>query len=156
MTGVDRETTGREAQARLIAVVALGGAIGALARYAVEVALPWQSSGWPWAVFIVNILGCLAIGLATGVLADARARGAAVPQWWRPLVVTGFLGGFTTFSTYILEVVVLIESGTREAALLALTYLFASVLLGVFAVWAALRVAARVPWRIWSGDVDIG
>jgi fluoride exporter len=141
---------------RLIGVVAAGGMAGALARHAMEVVLPWQQRGWPWAVFLVNMLGCLAIGLATGMLADARARGAQVPHWWRPLVVTGFLGGFTTFSTYILEVVILVESGTQAALALALSYLFGSVAAGVVAVWLGLRMAARVPWRTWSADVDIG
>lgn len=129
---------------------------GALARRAVEMALPWESAGWPWGIFLVNMLGCLAIGVATGVLADARARNVRVPTWWRPLVVTGFLGGFTTFSTYILEVVVLIESGVASATLVAVTYLIGSVVIGVLAVWLGLRVSARVPWRVWSTDVDIG
>lgn len=141
---------------RLIAVVAAGGMLGALARYGVESMLPWNGMGWPWAVFLVNVLGCFAIGIATGALADARARGARVPQWWRPLVVTGFLGGFTTFSTYIVEVVTLVESGASSAVVLALSYLVGSVICGVLAVWVGLRLADRVPWRIWSTDVDIG
>lgn len=142
--------------ATLIAVVALGGMAGALARYAVELVLPWKSTGWPWGIFLVNIVGSLAIGLATGALADARARGARIPHWWRPLVVTGFLGGFTTFSTYILEVVMLVDTGESGALVVALTYLFGSVVAGVAAVWVGLSVSARVQWRMWSTDVDIG
>lgn len=141
---------------RLIAVVAVGGMAGALARHVVEILMPWQAPGWPWAIFIVNVVGCFAIGIATGILADARARGALVPQWWRPLVVTGFLGGFTTFSTYILEVVILIESGASAALVVALTYLMGSVLAGITFVWLGLRAATRVPWRTWSTDVDLG
>lgn len=140
----------------LIAVVAAGGMVGALARYAVELLLPWGGEGWPWAIFLVNVLGCFAIGIATGALVDAGARGARVPRWWRPLVVTGFLGGFTTFSTYIVEVVTLAGSGASSAAVLALSYLVGSVMCGVIAAWAGLRLADRVPWRIWDTDVDIG
>lgn len=142
--------------ARLVAVVAGGGAAGALARFSVESLLPWQSTGWPWAIFVVNILGCAGIGLAAGLLADAQARGAYVPEWWRPLVITGFLGGFTTFSSYILEVVILIESGSPSSLIVALTYLFGSVVFGVLMVWLTLHLTARVPWRTWSTDVDIG
>lgn len=140
----------------LVAVVAVGGMAGAWARHGIELLLPWESSGWPWGIFLVNMLGCLAIGVATGVLADARARNVRVPAWWRPLVVTGFLGGFTTFSTYILEVVVLVESGEMSALATAVSYLVGSVAIGVLAVWLGLRLSARVPWRLWSTDVDIG
>lgn len=138
--------------ARLVAVVAGAGGLGALVRHGVEAAIPWQQTGWPWAVFLVNMVGCFSIGIATGVLADARARGALVPDWWRPLVVTGFLGGFTTFSTYTYEVLTLTSIGQWAPAL---SYLGGSVLLGVGCVWLGLRLAARVPWRMWSTDVDI-
>lgn len=140
---------------RLIGVVAGSGAAGALARHMIELLLPWRST-LPWATFLVNVLGCLLIGVATGILADARARAVVVPTWWRPMVVTGFLGGFTTFSTYILEVVTLSESGVGGQLNWAMAYLIGSVVAGVAAVWLGLRVAARVPWRAWSADVDIG
>lgn len=139
--------------AHLMAVVAGAGGLGALARHAVEVALPWQQKGWPWAVFLVNMLGCFAIGVATGVLADARARRARVPDWWRPMVVTGFLGGFTTFSTYTYEALTLMSVGQWAEAL---SYLLGSVILGVGCAWFGVRLAARVPWRMWSPDVDLG
>lgn len=141
---------------QLIAVVAAGGAAGALARHAVEKLVPWPATGWPWGIFLVNMLGCLMIGIATGLLADARSRRARVPSWWRPLVVTGFLGGFTTFSTYIVEIVVLMDSSTDSATLTAMAYMVGSVALGGLAVWLGLRVSTRVPWRLWSTDVDIG
>ena len=139
--------------ARLVWLVGAAGGVGALARHLVEVVLPWEQSGWPWAVFLVNMLGCLCIGIATGVLADARARGAHVPDWWRPLVITGFLGGFTTFSTYTFEALSLVSVGQWTTAL---SYLAGSVILGVAFVWLGVTLAARVPWRMWSPDVDIG
>jgi CrcB protein len=98
--------------------VALGGAIGASARYGVSLlALAWLGAGFPWATLAVNVLGSFAIGVLAGqgMLGNARL-------FW----VTGVLGGFTTFSAFSLEAVGLWE----RAPMLAIAYVAASLVLG--------------------------
>ncbi|MGY1811313.1 fluoride efflux transporter FluC [Blastococcus sp. SYSU D00820] len=113
-------------------LAALGGALGALARWAVTLALPVPDGGWPWATLLVNLTGCLAIGLLTAVLA-ARSPAAG---WPRPFLAVGVLGGYTTYSAFAVEVVRLADGG---AALLAAGYVLASVVGGLLAVVAGLR-----------------
>jgi len=74
-------------------VVAVGGAIGGLARYGVAELSPWRSPDLPWATLTVNLAGCLAIGVVLVVLTE----GPVSPWWARPFVAIGLLGGFTTF-----------------------------------------------------------
>ena len=91
-------------------LVALGGAVGALLRYGTGLALPPRSADvFPWATLAVNLVGSLAIGL----LAPLLARNDAL----RLLVVTGVLGGFTTFSAFSLDTLALIQAGRTGAAL---------------------------------------
>lgn len=79
---------------RLTVAVAAGGALGSAARYVLAEAWPSAPHGFPWATFITNVTGCLAIGLLLGV-----GRPPAV----RAFLSTGVLGGFTTFSTYAVQ-----------------------------------------------------
>ena len=95
-----------------VIVVAVGGVVGALARWAVDLALPW-AGGIPWATLLVNVLGCLTIGLMA-------ARAAQAAWWVRPLVVTGVLGGFTTMSALALETFALARDGEAALAIAAL------------------------------------
>lgn len=89
-------------------LVALGGAVGAVVRYAVGMwAVP--DARWPWGTLAVNLVGSLAIGL----LAPSLARHDAA----RLLVVTGVLGGFTTFSAFSLDALALLHAGRAGAAL---------------------------------------
>jgi CrcB protein len=110
-----------------LAVISLGGVLGALGRYALALALPFGGPGhWPMATFLANVAGCLAIGfLATS------ARVARAPEWVRPFAITGILGGFTTFSAFALESGVLFDAGY---ALLAMTYIVATMAVGLVAV----------------------
>ena len=120
--------------------VAVGGAIGALARYAISVAVPHDDLGaWPWATFVTNLLGCLALGVLLDWV-DARQ-----PDWAgahprrarlaRPLLASGVLGGFTTFSTYAGDAARLLEGGPH-AALVGLAYIGGTLLGALSAVWA--------------------
>lgn len=112
--------------------VGLGGFIGAVARYAVGAGLgAAPADRFPWATFAVNCLGCLLIGL----LAGASAK-ASVPEPARLFLVTGLLGGFTTFSAFGLESLTLLRRGET---ILALLYILGSVLVGIAAVWLGLR-----------------
>jgi fluoride exporter len=120
-------------------LAALGGAVGASARWAVASALPSSPGGWPWATLLVNLTGCLLIGVLLAVL---LARYTSSP-WLRPFLATGVLGGYTTYSSFAVDAVALVDSG-RPA--LAAGYVVASVLGGVLAVVAGLlagRAAVR-------------
>ena len=113
--------------------VALGGAAGAAARYGVA---QWAGARWgwtfPWGTFVVNVTGSLAIGLLMALLIGRGADPA-----YRLLLVTGFLGGYTTFSAFSLETLSLLETRRYgEAAL----YIGGSVLLGLVACFAGLAV----------------
>jgi CrcB protein len=118
-------------------LVALGGAVGASARYGVSLALPMREGGWPWATFSVNVSGSLLIGALAGWLAS---RGDASDPW-RLLLGVGVLGGFTTFSAYSLETLRLIERGDWPGAI---TYALGSVLAGLAAVAIGLAIARRM------------
>ena len=117
-------------------LAALGGALGALARWGVATALPHSPGGWPWATLLVNLTGCLLLGgLVTGLTARSPE-----PPWARPLLAVGVLGGYTTYSAFAVETVGLVEAG---APWLAAGYVLVSVLGGVLAVAAgALAVRA--------------
>jgi fluoride exporter len=117
-------------------LAALGGALGALGRWAVSEALPAAPDGWPWATLLVNLTGCLLIGVLLAVLLD---RFPSSP-WLRPFLATGVLGGYTTYSTFAVDVVRLVDAGD---AVVAAGYAAASVLGGVLAVLAGLVLARR-------------
>ena len=111
----------------------VGGVLGALARWGVSRALPSPAGGWPWATLLVNVTGC---GLIGALLAVLLARHPGHP-WLRPFLVTGVLGGYTTFSTFTVDVVRLVDAGAWATAT---SYLLASVLGGLLAVVAGLAL----------------
>lgn len=126
------------------AVISLGGVLGALARHGLEVAFPHPPGGFPWATFATNVTGCLLIGVLMAVITEFWAA----PGWVRPMLGVGVLGGFTTFSTYILDIGRLLTAGAPRTALL---YLAATPIMALAAVWAgdaATRsLADRIPAR---------
>jgi CrcB protein len=133
-------------------VVALGGALGALGRWGVAEALPSSGGGLPWATLLVNLTGCLLIGVLLAVLLEIRPRS----PWLRPFLATGVLGGYTTYSTFAVDVVRLVEA---DAPALAAGYVAASVLGGLVAVVAglllgraAVRAAATVDEELAAGE----
>lgn len=121
-------------------MVAAGGALGAVARYATGLAVTrmFGAGSWPWGTLAVNVVGGLLIGLATGWIAY---RDAAQSEAIRLFVVVGVLGGFTTFSAFSLEVVSLLER--REMATATL-YVLASVFLSVVAAFVGLTIMRKV------------
>jgi CrcB protein len=121
-------------------LAALGGALGALARWGIASALPSSPTAWPWATLLVNLTGCLLLGVLLAVLA-ARLPEAA---WPRPLLAVGLLGGYTTYSAFAIEVVRLAES---DAVLTAGAYVVTSVVGGVAAVAAGTLAAHTVLGR---------
>ncbi len=119
-------------------LAALGGAIGAVARWGAAEVLPPTAGGWPWATLLVNLTGCFLLGVLIAVLAARSPE----PAWVRPFLAVGVLGGYTTYSTFAVEVVRLVEDG---AAVLAAGY----VLLSVGGSVAAVALGA-VSGRRWA------
>lgn len=123
-----------------VLLVAMGGALGAVARYGAGLATVrlMGQGAWPWSTFGVNLLGGLLIGLLGGWLA---ARGTTGGDSVRLFAVVGVLGGFTTFSAFSLEMVQMLER--REMAMAA-GYALASVFLSVVAVFIGLIIMRKV------------
>ncbi|WLW57487.1 fluoride efflux transporter CrcB [Streptomyces sp. YU58] len=131
----------REGQAPVVAVVALGGALGATARYALALHWPAPPGGFPSATFWTNVVGCAVIGVFMVVITDVWAAHRLV----RPFFGTGVLGGFTTFSTYAVDIEKLVDAGHPRTGL---AYLAATVLAALTAVWLAAATTRRVlKWR---------
>ena len=120
---------------RLAGAVAAGGALGAAARYGLAEAWPTSPDGFPWATFVINVTGCLAIGVLLGV--DRRP---AV----RAFAGTGVLGGFTTFSSYAVQ-----SDGLWRAdrPWLAAGYLAGTVLAALGAAWLGATLVRRATCR---------
>jgi CrcB protein len=121
-----------------LAQVALGGAIGASLRFLSGVAaIRLVGHGFPWATLFVNVAGSFAMGVLVVVLAQQGNRLA-------PFLMTGVLGGFTTFSAFAVEVVEQVDAG---AALLAAAYVLASVVGGIGAVALGARAGQALTER---------
>ena len=118
---------------RNILLVAIGGAIGSVCRYLLS---GINVASWPWGTFAVNILGSLFIGLLVGLI----SKGIVSPEI-KLLLVTGFCGGFTTFSTFANESFSMMKAG--DALQMAL-YLAASVVIGILAVWLGMDVSDTI------------
>jgi len=112
--------------------VALGGAIGALARYGVALWVGKSLGGvFPWGIFTVNILGCFLIGL----LSISMIHSQHLAQY-RPLLIVGILGGFTTFSSFGLESMQLIEAKAwKEASF----YILGTNIAGIMSVFLGMN-----------------
>jgi CrcB protein len=83
--------------------VALGGALGAMSRYGLVQLFPVAYSGFPWATWIANIIGSILVGFFYVLITEK----GMVSEQWRPMIMIGFLGALTTFSTFALESVTL-------------------------------------------------
>jgi CrcB protein len=112
----------------VVAAVAAGGALGALARYGLGVEFPHPRTGFPWATFGINVSGCLLIG----VLVVLVTEGFAAHPLTRPFLGTGVLGGYTTFSTAMVDTQHLWSAG---AAATGLAYLFGTLAAALTAAW---------------------
>jgi CrcB protein len=126
-------------QLDVLAVVASGGVLGALGRYGLGVALRSGERGFPWATFTINVSGCLFIGVLIVLVTEVWAAHRLL----RPFLGTGLLGGYTTFSTYVVDTRRLLDLG---AAGTALTYLFgtlAAALLATFLGVLGTRALTR-------------
>ena len=125
---------------RLYAAVAMGSALGAIARFLCSVALAeLLGPAFPWATLAVNGLGSFLIGL----YATVSEPGGRLPAGHvgRQFVIAGFCGGFTTFSFFSLETLLLLE---RQALGLAGAYVAASIVTWLTLVWVGYRIGARL------------
>jgi fluoride exporter len=120
-------------EAAVVGVVGLGGAAGAAARYGLGLAWPEAGLTFPWTTFAINVVGSLAIG----VLLAALERRATPHPAIRPLLGTGFLGGFTTLSAYADQTRILLSAGRW---VVAAAYVAATLIGAVAAVWLGTAV----------------
>lgn len=143
-----------------LAAVAVGGVLGALARSAISTGVPHEDpAAWPWATFLVNMLGCLVLGVVLDWV-DSRhdvwsLRSPRRARLARPLLASGVLGGFTTFSTFSVEAVGMARWGNAPGAI---GYAVSSVVIGVALVAVGREVGAAVfgavPYDV-RGDEDL-
>ena len=125
-----------------VLAVGSGGFVGAVARYLISLGLQraTESASFPFGTLVVNVSGCLVIGLLAGLL---TTRLVLSPEL-RLLIITGFLGALTTFSTFSLETVNLWRNGTYGLAALNLS---GQLLLGVGGVWTGMWLANALAAR---------
>lgn len=124
----------------VLAVIAAGGALGALGRQLMTEALPTAAGGLPWGTYLVNVGGSLLIGILMAVLGLRPHHHRLV----RPFLGVGVLGGFTTFSTYAVQSHELVRSGHP---VLAIAYLGGTVLSALLAVVAGVMLVRRLAGR---------
>lgn len=132
----------RAGDAALLAVIAAGGAIGAAARYLIGQAWPTPTGGFPWATLVINVTGCALIGVLMVVVTHVLTR----QRLLRPFLGTGVLGGFTTFSTYTLDIQQLVAAHHIDTALLYLAGTAGGALIAVWATATATR--GLITWRM--------
>ncbi|MFJ2645813.1 fluoride efflux transporter FluC [Streptomyces sp. NPDC087420] len=137
-----RAETGGGRRGPVLAVISVGGAAGASARYGADVLWPTAPDAFPWTTFGINVLGCALIGvLMVLITEDGRSAHPLV----RPFFGVGVLGGFTTFSTYALDFHDLLR---RHEDATALAYGAGTVAGAMTAVWAA---ALATRWTVRRG-----
>jgi CrcB protein len=129
------------ARRRVLAAIAAGGALGAPVRYGVAQLVQVARGGFPWATFWTNVTGSLALGFVLVLVLERFPP----TRYVRPFVATGFLGAYTTYSTFAVETDVLIRDGH---AAIAIVYAVVSLVAGFSAVWAGIRIARTLRLRV--------
>lgn len=121
----------------VLGVIAAGGALGSLARYGLTVIWPHIPGAFPWATFTTNVTGCLLIGVLMVLITEVWSAHRLL----RPFLGTGVLGGYTTFSTYAVDIQQLITAGAAHAALL---YLAGTLICALTATYAGMVLTRLV------------
>ena len=121
----------------VLLAVAAGGFLGAPARYGVGVLLPTKKDGFPWSTFVVNVSGALLLGVLLVLLLDRFPP----DRYARAFLGTGFLGAYTTFSTYMVETLLLAKDGNPAQAT---AYLLGSLAVGLLAAWLGIVIGRGV------------
>jgi CrcB protein len=122
----------------MLGAIALGGALGAPARYGVAQLVGSGANGFPWATFWTNISGAFLLGLILALVLERFPP----TRYLRPFVATGFLGAFTTYSTFAVETDLLVKDGHLTVAV---TYATATFLTGFAAAWCGILAARSLP-----------
>ncbi len=125
----------------VLAIISVGGVAGALARYGLTAAFPHTTEEFAWATFGINASGCLLIGVLMVLVTDVWPTRRLL----RPFLGTGVLGGYTTFSTHIVDIQQLLAAG---AARTALAYLAGTLLTALAAVYTGTTLARWAVARI--------
>ncbi|AJI53040.1 fluoride efflux transporter CrcB [Francisella philomiragia] len=115
----------------LLILVGIGGGLGAMSRFALTQATASISKQIPIGILMCNIIGSLIIGMMAAFLIQTKLFNEDISTYVRSLFVTGFLGGFTTFSSFSLDILNLLQRGE---ALLAIGYILVSVIVSLIAV----------------------
>ena len=119
-------------------MIAIGGALGSMARYAaVGYITPMLNYRFPIGTFIVNIVGSFLIGVAYVVIVEKQL----IPAEWRLFFITGILGGFTTFSSFSLEI---LQSWQEGHVLLSIFYATSSVILGLLFAYVGMQLTQKL------------
>lgn len=118
-------------------MVAVGGALGALCRYGITQLIPPQLNGFPWATWLANVGGSLLIGVCYVLIVE---RGIVAEQW-QPLLMVGFLGALTTFSTFALEALLLWQQGQM---LTSVVYSVSSVVVCLLVAAVSINVLQKI------------
>ena len=121
----------------VVAAVAMGGAIGSVARYFVAQVQSPSWTGFPYGIFLVNVSG----GFIMGVLVELMALRFSVSPEVRAFLTTGVLGGYTTFSTFSLESALLIQKGAMASAT---AYIVGSAILSIVALFCGLYLVRAI------------
>jgi CrcB protein len=122
----------------VVGAIALGGALGAPARYGVAQFVHVSPDTFPWATFWTNISGSFALGVVLALVLERFPP----TRFVRPFVATGFLGAYTTYSTFAVETVVLLKDGHPAVAV---AYATASLVAGFVAAWVGLLAGRAIP-----------
>jgi CrcB protein len=138
----------RTSRLRILAAIALGGALGAPARYGLSQVIHVAKDSFPWSTFTINVTGSFALGVVLVFILERFPPS----RYLRPFVATGFLGAYTTYSTFAVETDLLVRSGH---AMIALAYGLGSLAAGFAAVWAGIWLARGIG-RIGTGSAGKG
>lgn len=125
--------------APVLIVIALGGGLGAILRYDLALLLPTRSGQFPWGTFTANVVGCLLVGVLMVLITDVWSAHRLV----RPFLGVGVLGGFTTFSTYAVEIRNLLHPGSVGVAFGYLAGTLIGAMLAVIVGVLLARTATR-------------
>jgi CrcB protein len=142
---VDLHVPAEEAELRpspvpVLGAISAGGVLGALARDGLATAWPHPAGGFAWSTYVINVTGCLLIGVLMVIVTDVVPKRRLV----RPFLGVGVLGGYTTFSTYIVDIH---RAASAGAPWVALSYLGATLVSAVFAVWLGDALTSLVVRR---------
>ena len=128
-----------ETHAPVLAAVSAGGVVGALARYTLATAWPHPPHGFPWSTFVINVTGCFLIGILMVIVTEVVTHKPLL----RPFLGVGVLGGYTTFSTYVVDIQRAANEGAPWTALAYLAATLTAALLAVYAGTVVTRAAVH-------------